>query len=652
MTVLAARYRLLEQVGEGGMGVVWHAQDEELERDVAIKLLRPFVAHDAEQERRFRREARTLAALAHENIVRVYDYVATGDESFLVLEYVDGGNLATATRGRLPLPAGEAAGYTQPVARALAYAHAKGVVHRDLTPANILIERDGGRVVTTDFGLARIARSSGSLPLTAAGALLGTPEYWSPEQALGHESDAPADVYALGCILYLLVSGELPFHGDDRLSVGLRRAHEEAPPLRTKLAAAPESLLALVDSMLARDPERRPDAPTVADGLRRLQAARGSEVGATAVVAAPGDTRTIAFPSERPTTQLQEPPATIALARTPTTRTAPSLRRRASRRILAASAATAALIAVALVYGGRLHAPLRVPNVVSLREEAARAAILRRLPAASVSVRRVYSTRVARGHVIRQQPLPRALVRDANVRLVVSKGTPYAAVPELTGGPAAGAKTSLARHGFLSRSLYTPSWTVRKGSVIQQRPGAGTLVRRPATVTLVVASGYPRSVVPDVSGSDVASARARLAADHLGSRLVWRLTDAAPPGHVVKQIPAAGTSVYQGARIRLTIARTLRWQKLFSATGSNAYESGTFTVPGRWRIRYRLSPNEFGFALARFGWARTDEFANGFLASAPDVLRTYVSSDGAGSFRLAVQPYAGTHWYVEVDALR
>jgi eukaryotic-like serine/threonine-protein kinase len=131
MAVLAGRYQLLERVGEGGMSVVWRARDTELEREVAIKLLRSVVAADPAQSHRFHREARALAALASDRIVRIYDYVSSGDDSFLVMEYVAGENLAQATRGRLPLEPGEAAAYMQPVAQALAYAHARGVVHRD-----------------------------------------------------------------------------------------------------------------------------------------------------------------------------------------------------------------------------------------------------------------------------------------------------------------------------------------------------------------------------------------------------------------------------------------------------------------------------------------------------------------------------------------
>ena len=265
VTTLVGRYRLLDLVGEGGMGVVWRAHDRTLGRDVAIKLLRPIVASDGQHRRRFEREARTLAGLANEHIVRVHDYVDDGEQAFLVMEYVDGRNLADTTFARLPLDVGEAAWYAASVAEALAYAHAKNVVHRDLTPANILVEQETGRVVTTDFGLARVARSGGSL--TAAGTLIGTPEYWSPEQALGRDTGTASDLYALGCILYLLVGGRLPFDGDDRLAVGLRRAHEQAPSLTTLSPEVPAAAADLVNSLLCADPGERPDAAATAASL-------------------------------------------------------------------------------------------------------------------------------------------------------------------------------------------------------------------------------------------------------------------------------------------------------------------------------------------------------------------------------------------------
>jgi eukaryotic-like serine/threonine-protein kinase len=639
MAVLAGRYQLLERVGEGGMSVVWRARDMELEREVAIKLLRSVVAADPAQSHRFHREARALAALAHDRIVRIYDYVSGDADSFLVMEYIAGENLAQATRGRLPLEPAEAAAYMQPVAEALAYAHARGVVHRDLTPTNILIESGSGRVVTTDFGLARIARASGSL--TATGVLLGTPEYWSPELALGRESGPEADLYALGCILFLLLSGSLPFEGEDRLAVGLRRAHDDAPSLGALAPRTPKAAVALVDSLLARDPELRPDATVAAAELGKLAQGAVVQTGAEPHAETAPEPQTVALRSEQQTTQLS-----------PTT---PRRRHWARRRLLGAAAASVGVIIAALVLAGQIRSPLaRVPNVVSLREDVARAEIRQALPSVDVSVTRVYSTDVGAGRVIRQQPKAKAALGiGTQIQLVVSKGSPYANVPALAGQTERAARVALARQGFASRHTYSPSWTVRKGSVISLRPRTGTRVRRPARVTIVVASGYPRAVVPDVRTSALADAEARLAATGLRYRLVWQLTDAAAPDQVLDQIPTAGTSVYQGARIRLTVARTLHWVKLFSSSGSDSFDSDVFTVPARWRIRYRLSPNAFGLALAQVAWSGTDEIGgSSFVASKAGSLRTFAPSDGAGSYRLSVRPYAGAGWYVEVDVLK
>src|SRR5215831_6974655 len=638
MTVLAERYQLLERVGEGGMSVVWRARDMKLEREVAIKLLRSAVAAEPAQSHRFHREARALAALAHEQIVRIYDYVSSDEQSFLVMEYIAGDNLAQTTRGRLPLEPAEAAAYLQPVAQALTYAHAHGVVHRDLTPTNILIERATGRVVTTDFGLARIARATGSL--TATGVLLGTPEYWSPELALGRMTGAEADLYALGCILLLLMSGRLPFEGDDRLAVGLRRVHEDAPSLGVLVRGASQEAVALVDSLLARDPGQRPDAGVATAALAKLADGAAARPGERYAEAAP-EPQTVALRSEQQTTQLTRDAAGSARQRW------------ARRRVLGAVAASLGVIVAALFLANQVHSPLaQVPNVVSLREDVARAEIRHAIPSADVSVTRVYSDNVGAGRVIRQQPKAKTtLGSGTQIQLVVSRGSPYANVPALAGKTEQAARAALARQGFASRRTYSSSWTVRKGSVIELEAPTGTRLRRPAPVTMIVASGYPRAVVPDVRNSALTDAEARLAALGLRYRLVWRLTDAATPDQVLDQIPAAGISVYQGAKIRLTIARTFHWAKLFSRSGSHGFESGVFSVPARWRIRYRLSGNAFGLAIAQFSWSGTDEIGGStFLASKAGSLRTFVPTNGAGSYRLAVRPFAGAGWYVEVDA--
>src|SRR6185312_12759283 len=259
---------------------------------------------------------------------------------------------------------------------------------------------------------------------------LGTPEYWSPELALGRENGAAADLYALGCILFLLLSGHLPFEGEDRLAVGLRRAHDDAPSLQSLLPDGSAPAAALVDSLLARDPERRPDAAHVAEELGALAdastACLGVVVGASAL-----DEQTVALLSEQPTTHLARPSAKMALAPPPEAQPASKRRRSwARRRVVIGLTASAAV-----VVAGEVRNPLlRVPNVVSLREDAARAQIEGSMPAATVSVQRIYSTRVGAGLVIRQQPRARSpFPIGTQGRLGVSKGSPYAPVPAVAG---------------------------------------------------------------------------------------------------------------------------------------------------------------------------------------------------------------------------
>jgi serine/threonine-protein kinase len=636
MRVLAGRYELVEKVGEGGMSVVWRARDARLERDVAVKLLRPFVAPEEDRRRRFAREARTLAALSSDRIVRVHDYVEADAEAFLVMEFVDGRSLADATFHRLPLSWAEAASYAAAVCEALDYAHAKGVIHRDLTPSNILIERDTGRVVTSDFGLARIARAGGSA--TTIGVLLGTPEYWSPEQALGRDTDGATDMYALGCILYLLLSGRLPFDGEDRLAIGLRRAHENAPSLGVWLPAAPESAVRIVDSLLSRDPSRRPDARTTARAIAAASGDPAPRRNGRAFGAREADAPTVAVSAP-----------TVRIASTP---------RRRRRRLLvpvlgALGGVLAGVFAAAQILNGGVHAP----NVLRMREGVARAQILHTMPTASVSVVRVYSTRVARGRVVRQRPKPDAkLERGVAVTLLVSKGTPFAQVPSIASGTAPEtAKAYLERSGFAVRYRWTPSWYVRKGAVVELSPGAGMRVRRPATVRIVVSSGWPRRVVPDVSGLDVEAAKQELEARHLRYGVVHRRSQTAVQDHVLAQTPAAGRTVYEGTRIWIGVAQRVRWTKVLSQSGSGSYESVPFTVPAKWRIRYRVDGEDFFGASAEISWTRDGGLFNdgSFFANNPGSTQVHDVSDGAGTYRLSVRPNgSGTSWYVEVDALQ
>jgi eukaryotic-like serine/threonine-protein kinase len=256
-SVVGSRYQLEERIGQGGTGEVWRATDERLGRVVAVKVLHPWVADDPAARMRFRREAAAMARLRHPHIVQIYDFDDHAARPLLVEELCGGGTLASVVQAA-PLPWDRVCAIALPIAEALAHAHAAGVVHRDLKPSNVLFAT-GGRLVVADFGLARIQAASDST-ITTSGARLGSPEYWSPEQAAGEPVSDRADLYSLGCVLYQLATGELPFPGDDRLAAGYRRVHETPPPPRRANPRLPDAADVVIGELMHRDAAARPAA--------------------------------------------------------------------------------------------------------------------------------------------------------------------------------------------------------------------------------------------------------------------------------------------------------------------------------------------------------------------------------------------------------
>ena len=209
-TVLGGRYRLVELLGQGGMATIYRAHDSQLDRDVAVKLLRPEYGRDPDFGSRFRQEAKNAASLNHPNIVSVFDYGQDDAGPFIVMEVVDGEDLASIIRRSGALPPRQAARIAAETARALEAAHARGIVHRDVKPGNILISREG-RVKVTDFGIARaVAEAQMTLP----GTTLGSVHYFSPEQARGEQATAASDIFSLGIVLYEMLTGQRPWEGD------------------------------------------------------------------------------------------------------------------------------------------------------------------------------------------------------------------------------------------------------------------------------------------------------------------------------------------------------------------------------------------------------------------------------------------------------
>lgn len=264
---LVGRYSVQREVGRGGMGIVYLAHDVSLDRSVALKLLPPELAAQAPLRERFLREARTAARLSHPNIVPIHAVEAIGDFVFYVMAYVEGETLKERVRARGPLPPAEAARVLREVAWALAYAHAHGVVHRDVKADNVLLEAESGRAMVMDFGIAQVREGEG---LTAAGEVLGTAEFMSPEQAGGEEVDARSDVYSMGILGHYVLTGTLPFQGSTVAATLAQHLTRPAPPLARVAPHVPEGLARAVDRCLEKDREKRfADGEKLAEELSR-----------------------------------------------------------------------------------------------------------------------------------------------------------------------------------------------------------------------------------------------------------------------------------------------------------------------------------------------------------------------------------------------
>jgi hypothetical protein len=286
-TLIGGRYRLDAVIGRGGMSTVYRAFDTVLERPVAIKLMHREITADSDQLERFRREARSVAQLNHPHVVSVID---AGEEPspdgeqppvgtpYIVLEFVDGETLKSVIRRGGPLEIPQALAYAIEISRALGAAHERQIVHRDVKPHNVLIDPEGGAKIT-DFGIARSLSEEG---LTMAGRVLGTTDYVSPEQALGQPVTPQSDLYSLGIVLYEMLTGDVPFHGDSPVAVAMKHVREELPDVqarRPQLAAATASV---VDRAVAKDlGARYPDAAAMAADLEEALALEASRTGQT-----------------------------------------------------------------------------------------------------------------------------------------------------------------------------------------------------------------------------------------------------------------------------------------------------------------------------------------------------------------------------------
>jgi beta-lactam-binding protein with PASTA domain len=547
-TVVDGRYRVTSRLGSGGMADVYCAEDLQLGRSVALKLLHPRFAEDQEFVERFRREASAAAGLQHQNIVSVYDRGEWNGTSYIAMEHVSGRTLKDVVVQEGPLEPNRAIDLVQQILRAARFAHRRGIVHRDLKPQNVMVaESDptqaGPTAKVTDFGIARAGDAS---DMTQTGSIMGTAQYLSPEQAQGAQVDARSDLYAVGVILYELLTGRVPFEGDSAVSVALKQVHEQPLPPGALNPAVTPALDQAVLRALEKDPARRyADADEFA---ATLEAARPA-VGATA------PTRlAVATGAMPPVPPPPPPPLLVSDQVADPLPPYPPREERESRWwwwLLAILLVAGAIAAAVLLLGPA--GKVTVPTVVGVDRAAAEARLRQDGFKADVVPR---TSDRPKGEVLGQDPAGgSSATKGSTVTLTVSDGPQLKSVPAVVGLRYSVAARRLRKAGFEPDRRDQTSDTVAKGVVIASSPPEGT--ERPAgeTVTLTVSLGPEQVAVPSVVGQNEDDARNTLQDAGFTVSITRKESKDAQPGTVLAQSPSGGVPAAKGATVTLTVAK-------------------------------------------------------------------------------------------------
>jgi len=550
------RYVIKRKLGSGGMADVYLAEDQELGRRVALKLLDDRHASDEQFVERFRREAQSAAGLNHPNIVSIFDRGRAEGTYYIAMEFLDGRTLKELLVRNGPTPIPIAIDYARQILGALAFAHRNGIIHRDIKPHNIVVGGDG-RLKVTDFGIAR----SGASQMTEAGSIVGTAQYLSPEQARGAPVDPRSDLYSLGIVLYEMLTGKVPFTGDTPVEIAMKHLSQIPEPPSTLRPEVPHDLDAVVMRALAKDPDQRYASAEEMDAdlarvARGVAVSRETEDAMTQVLSGAGLTAA--------QTMVTRPRAVAAPPAPPAYRTPyydyeePPRGRSFWPWLLAIGLIIAGAIGGYLLYTkiqDQLNAnkPVAVPDVVLLQRDLAKMKIEQ--AGLVAKIQNEPSEQVPKGQVSDQNPGGGSKVgKGSTVTLTVSTGFPKVQVPNVVNQDVTAAVTALARLGLNPKITRIYSGA-QPDTVTAQQPAAGDRVIKGTTVHINVSRGAKPIPVPDVTGQPYANAKSALEGQGFIVTRTDVPSDQAPAGVVVASSPPPGTSVSKGARITLSVSK-------------------------------------------------------------------------------------------------
>jgi len=554
-TLFDGRYRIQRKLGAGGMADVYLAEDQELGRRVAIKILNSRHGNDDQFIERFRREAKNAAALNHPNIVSIYDRGEAEDTYYIAMEFLDGRTLKELIVGRGAAPVNVAIEYARQILSALRFAHRHGIVHRDIKPHNVLVDREG-RVKVTDFGIAR----AGTSQMTETGSIVGTAQYLSPEQARGGEVDPRSDLYSLGVVLYELLTGKTPFDGETPVEIAMKHlSNAPKPPSKLRPDIPPELDMVVLRALSKSPDDRYQSADEMEADLERV--ARGARVSATTV-----DTATQVL--RRPAAAAAAASATAAtmIAPSPATAAAPPAAVAEEEELeehggperplwpwlVAIGFVVAAVIAGFFVWHELSSSTPQVAVNNYVNEPQANAVQQIEIAGLHAKVKNGSNERFKKGIVYQQDPSAGAKVdKGGTVTIWVSTGPPKVSVPDVKGQQWTQAQQTLVNAHLKPVEHFVGG--NKQGQVTATDPPAGKSVPEGTTVRVNVMRGPGSATVPNVVGQSAASATTALR--NLGFNPNPSYTDSdAPQGQVIRQTPAPGSTEPKGTSVTIYIS--------------------------------------------------------------------------------------------------
>lgn len=539
--VIAGRYELLEKIGDGGMAIVYKAKCRLLNRLVAVKVLKPEFARDAKFVENFKRESHAAAALSHQNIVSVYDVGREGNINYIVMELVEGLTLNELIEDTAPMDHRKAVGIAKQIASGLAAAHKHGIIHRDVKPHNVLINEDGVAKIA-DFGIAK-AVSGATMAGGTSEAVMGSVHYFSPEQARGTYVDERSDIYSLGVVLYEMLTGKVPFDGDNPVNVALMHINEDVPPPSSVVPTLPPALDKIVLKATARlQSERYRSAEEMIDDLDGVVMRTGMAGGAF-------------VSSDQMRGNRSKARDDMETSSRERSEDAPKKRSKKKAAIII-SIVAAALVALGLAYWFGLIGPktIEVPDVKGMTYAEAKD----ELEAVNLRIKEgelVESNRYEDGEVVSQDPDDGEMARARQAVVVdICRGGQEGTVPKLVGLTESEAREMIERYGFELGEVTTDTGKREKGEVMRQNPKAGTEAEPGSKIDIVLSDGNGAEV-PNLVGLSESEARAALERAGFTVGTVSRAnSDSYAKGTVISQQYDSGTLLEKGRSVSFVVS--------------------------------------------------------------------------------------------------